>query len=121
MSDDNDIVRGIAEAPSMQHLENWLGCPNRVKLGSRGMSALSLLHPNKQTLVRPVGRSVRCQKRKFGRVAVTPARQAAKGRDATPVSGPLQGDRTQEVTLADVDPAMAQDRVGDRDMEIEVR
>jgi len=32
----------------------------RVRPGSSGMSALSLLFPNKQTLIAAAGRSVRC-------------------------------------------------------------
>ena len=36
-------------------------CPLWVRLRSSGMSALSLLHPNKQTLIAAAGRSVRCQ------------------------------------------------------------
>src|SRR5712691_5529539 len=50
-----------------------------------------------------------------------PYRLAEKGRDDAPSSGHPHGDRTQKVALADVNAAMAQDRVGDCDVEIEVR
>jgi hypothetical protein len=43
MFDDNDIVRGTAEAPSVQHLANWLGCPVWVKRDGFAMSALDPL------------------------------------------------------------------------------
>src|SRR5258707_9564817 len=44
-----------------------------------------------------------------------------EGCDAVPASGHLHWDRTQKVALADVNAAMAQDRVGGCDVEIEVR
>src|SRR5580692_7785284 len=44
-----------------------------------------------------------------------------EGCDAGPASAHLHGDRTQKVALADVNAAMAQDRVGGCDVEIEVR
>jgi len=50
-----------------------------------------------------------------------PYRLAEKGRDDAPSSGHPHGDRTQKVALADINAAMAQDRVGGCDVEIEVR
>ena len=48
-------------------------------------------------------------------------RLAVTGCDAEPALGHLHGDCTQKIAPANVHPAMAQDRVGGCEMEIEVR
>jgi hypothetical protein len=61
------------------------------------------------------------QKLKFDREPVAATRLAVTGCDAEPALGHLHGDCTQKIAFADVHPAMAQDRVGGCEMEIEVR
>src|SRR5437764_8513411 len=57
------------------------------------------------------------------RSLLSPDRRSKRreGCDAGPASAHLHRDRTQKVALADVDAAMAQDRVGGCDVEIKVR
>ena len=65
--------------------------------------------------------SVLDQKRKFDRVSPAATRLAVTGCDAEPALRHLHGDCTQKIAFADVHAAMAQDRVGGCEMEIEVR